>query len=84
MAAVTVATGWPRTNVIGNMRQKMAKVTVTNNGDTWVTGLTVIKSCSAQGSSGTKLIGATVSGGTVTFVTDGTADAAVFVTVVGF
>ena len=86
MAALTPATGWPRTNIIGSYRCVMAKfITLTANGDTWATGLKVIKAVNvASSGAGVHPIGATVSGGTVTFTTDGTADAAVFCSATGW
>jgi hypothetical protein len=85
-AVVTVNTGWPRTNVTGSMRTIMAEVTVTSTSDWWVSGLRTIKALKVQhsGAAGAHPISATVSGGTVTFLTDGTADAAVFVEATGW
>lgn len=44
MAAVTVATGWPRTNVSGSMRELLYKITVVTTGDTLtLKGVSTIK-----------------------------------------
>jgi len=58
-------------NVVGNIRQVTARFASVANNDTWATGLGTITSLSMD--SGTSsAIGATTSGGTVTFVTGGT------------
>ena len=78
MAAVTV-NSQIRT-VFGNKRAILASVNVATSGDTWVTGLTTISTCMTEPSSAITH-GATVSGGTVTFLN--AADTAVGVLVIG-
>lgn len=82
--AVTVATGWPRTIVNGNMREKLWRLTVEDDADTLTTGLSIIKHVAVDGSDPSHPVDATVSGGTITFQTDGTEDTAVFVRAIGW
>ncbi len=68
MAAVTVDR--VRSLVMGNRRVKTATVDIAADADTWVSGLKLIESLSAL-SETNNAIGATFSGGTVTFQTAG-------------
>lgn len=68
MAAATIASR--RDSVLGNKRVVTATATIANNGDTWATGLKVIDAISVDPTTAASS-GATVSGGTVTFVTGG-------------
>jgi hypothetical protein len=68
MAAVTVTKR--RESVIGSDRMVTATLTIADT-NTWVTGLKLIKSLSVIGVD-KNTIGATVSGGTVTFGCTGT------------
>ena len=79
MAAVTVDR--KRSLVFGNRRVITATVDITADADTWVSGLRIIESLSAL-SETNAAIGATFSGGTVTFQTGG-AENNVLVQVVG-
>jgi hypothetical protein len=80
MAAVTVDRS--RTAVFGNRRVRLATVDIAADADTWVSGLRRIESLSAI-SETNAAIGATFSGGTVTFQTGG-AESNVLVQAVGF
>lgn len=79
MAAVTVDR--KRSLVFGNRRVITATVDIAADADTWVSGLRIIESLSAL-SETNAAIGATFSGGTVTFQTGG-AENNVLVQVVG-
>lgn len=68
MAAVTVTSR--RESVIGSQRMVVAKLTLANN-QTWATGLKLIESILVTAPDA-NAIGATVSGGTVTFLAGGT------------
>lgn len=68
MAAVTVANR--REIVMGSIRAIAATVTIANNGDTWATGLGKVQYVQAEPTTAAAM-GATKSGGTVTFVTGG-------------
>lgn len=79
MAAVTVNS---RTDsVFGNKRSINANVSIAADADTWATGLAIIESVHAS-SPTNNAIGATISGGTVTFQTGG-AEALAYVQVIG-
>ena len=68
MAAVTVTNR--REQVWGNSRNIVCTVAIANTGDTWATGLKkVLQVCGAPTTNAS--YGATLSGGTVTFVTGG-------------
>ena len=68
MAAVTVQTGSRRSNVTGSMRQITALVNTAATGDTFATGLKVIKYANADPPSTTTVaVNTSVSGGTLTF-----------------
>lgn len=79
MAAVTVDAR--QDAVFGNLRSIVAQVDIASDGDTWNTGLKVIKSLSAI-SETNNAIGATFSGGIVAFQTAG-AEANVKVQAIG-
>lgn len=68
MAAVTV--NRQRMVVMGNKRVILADVSIAANGDTFATKLKIIDSASCD-SSTTGAVGATKSGGTLTFATGG-------------
>ena len=68
MAAATV--NRRRSVVFGNKRVVLADVSIAANGDTFATGLHIIDSFSVD-SSTTGAIGATKSGGTITFASGG-------------
>lgn len=88
MAAVTVASS--KRNVEGALRKVYAKLTAPANNDTWDTGLKQIHAvnvtmAATPGSTTGNIndaVGATVSGGTVTFAVVGTARD-LWVTVIG-
>lgn len=80
MPAVTVDRR--RSLVFGNRRVITAQVDIAADADTWVSGLKKIESLHAL-SDTANAIGATFSGGTVTFQTAG-AEANVLVTAIGF
>ena len=79
MAAVTVDRR--RDSVIGNQRLVLAQVDVADDADTFDSKLKRIETVSLTPSSNSA-IGATISGGTVTFQTGG-AETNVLVTVIG-
>lgn len=79
MAEVTVANRYD--NVSGSKRQITAKLTIAADGDTWTTGLATIDAVNAS-SETNNAIGATVSGGVVTFQTGG-AESNVYAQVIG-
>lgn len=57
-------------NIAGSLRQVIATFASISNGDTWPTGLGLISGVSIDPGTATS-IGATLSGGTVTFATSG-------------
>jgi hypothetical protein len=59
-AEVTVATGWPRRNVIGSMNQYLYKVTAASTTDYLTTPLKLIKGFNIQGSASATAPGATI------------------------
>lgn len=79
MAAVTV--NRVRRNVMGNRRVLTANIDIATSGDTWETGLKIIESVNFLPDAAAA-VGATVSGGTITFLT-GAAEEDAHVTVTG-
>ena len=69
--AVTIATGWPRTNVVGNMRQILYKLTVGVTGDTQnINGVGHITGVATTSNSGiTAVTGTDRSGTTPAYLT---------------
>ena len=59
-AEVTVASGFPRVNVIGSMRQYLYKVSAASTTDYLTTPLRTIKGFNVQGSASASAPGATV------------------------
>jgi len=85
MAAVTVATGWPITNVAGKLRQVLYRLTVVTTGDTLtLTALNHVVGVSCSPNSGITGLSATDrSGSTAAYLTFTGTGAAVYVTVWG-
>ena len=68
MSALSPTTGTIDNTVIGSQRQVCAQFASVADGDTYATGLTLIKMVDVTSGSATpKTMGATFSGGTVTF-----------------
>ena len=80
MADVTVSNR--RSLVMGSRRVITAQVDIASDTDTWVTGLKAIEALSVRPESNTA-VGATYSGGTITFQTTG-AESNALVQVTGF
>lgn len=80
MAAVTVNSS--SLSVFGDRSVVVADVSIANNGDTWVSGLSTITAVVSSGGSAA-VTRVTKSGGTVTFVTGGAVNNA-YVMAVGF
>jgi len=83
MAAQTPIAGSRIDNVDGAVREVMAKFASVADTDTWKTGLAVITGVEIQSGAG-KVIGATVSGGTVTFAVTSGPDTNMYATVRGY
>jgi hypothetical protein len=75
MAAATIAN--KHEAVFGNYRVMFADVTIANNGDTWVTGMKKILAMSLDPTTNAS-VGATKSGGTITFASGGALTMSVF------
>jgi hypothetical protein len=85
MAAVTVATGWPITNVAGKLRQVLYKLTVVTTGDTLtLNSLNHVVGVSVSPNSGITGLSATDrSGATAAYLTFTGTGASIFVTIWG-
>jgi len=83
MAAQTPIAGSRIDSVFGDQRTVFAKFASVANNDTWVTGLGVITSVDVT-SGANKAMGATVSGGTVTFLVTSGPDTNTYVNVNGY
>lgn len=85
MAVQTPIAGSRFDNVDGNLREVIAKFASVADADTWVTGLGSIVSVEVtSGATTSKVIGATISGGTITFRVTSGPDTNTSVTAKGF
>ncbi len=83
MSALTPIAGSRFDNVDGNKREVEAKFASVTTADTWVTGLAVITGVQVTAGN-SKVVGATVSGGTVTIQVTSGPDTNTYVRATGY